>query len=72
MKTANPSKKVIGIFSAPSIEPQLEQNLTLIAKKHNVGMIFEICIEFAEFLGMTDRNQLKKRLVEKSKNQLSK
>ena len=72
MKTANPSKKVIGIFSAPSIHPQLEKNLILNAKEDNVGIIFESCVAFAKFLGKTDRIILKKILVEKSIKQLSK
>ena len=72
MKTENPSKKVIGIFSAPSIHPQLEQNLMLNAKKDNVGMIFESCVEFAKFLSTATRKELKDAIIDKSKNQLSK
>ena len=67
-----PLKKVIGIFSAPEIHPQLEQNLTLNAREDNVGMIFEPCVDFAKFLSQTDRSTLKNRLIEKSNKQLSK
>jgi hypothetical protein len=67
----NPDKKVIGIFSAPSIHHQLEQNLKLNAKKENVGMIFKPSIEFAEFLSNTDRNKLKEKLIEESESQIS-
>jgi len=69
-KRLNPHKKVIGIFSAPSIHHQLEQNLKLNAKKENVGMIFKPCIEFADFLVKTNRADLKKDLIEESKKQI--
>ena len=72
MKKENPSKTVIGIFSAPSIHSQLEQNLTLNAKKDQVGIIFEPCIEFAEFLRKSNKYTLKKILVDKSIQQLTK
>ena len=68
----NTNKKVIGIFSAPNIHPQLEQNLKLNAKKEEVGMIFQPCIEFAEFLSKTSRKELVKKLIEESENQLRK
>ena len=69
-KRQNPNKNIIGIFSAPSIHPQLEQNLTLNAKKENVGMLFKPCIEFAEFLSKCSREELKKNLIEESKKQI--
>ena len=72
MKKENSKKKVIGIFSAPSIHPQLEQNLTLNAKKENVGMIFESSIQFAEFLKNANRKSLKQLLIDKASRQLSK
>ncbi|MGC8567485.1 MAG: AlwI family type II restriction endonuclease [Caldisphaera sp.] len=69
-KRSSHGKKVIGIFSAPSIHPQLEQNLKLNARKENVGMIFEPCIEFAKFLAKTNRDTLKAKLIEESEEQL--
>jgi len=66
------NKNVIGIFSAPSIHSQLEQNLILNAKKEKVGMIFEPCELFAELLAKTNRQKLKNELVKKSLFQLSK
>lgn len=69
-KRLNANKKVIGIFSAPNIHPQLEQNLKLNAKKEDVGMVFQPCIKFAEFLSKTNRKELKERFVEESENQL--
>lgn len=69
-KRQNPTKKIIGIFSAPSINPQLEQNLTLNAKKENVGMLFEPCIEFAELLSKSSKRELKKNLIEESRKQI--
>jgi hypothetical protein len=72
IKKDNSSKTIIGIFSAPSIHSQLEQNLTLNAKKDKVGIIFEPCIAFAEFLNKSDRKSLKEILVKKSIIQLSK
>lgn len=69
-KKSRHSKKVIGIFSAPSIHPQLEQNLTLNARKEKVGMIFKSCIEFAEFLSKTNRKELKEKLIHESKTQI--
>lgn len=71
IKKENPSKKVIGIFSAPSIHHQLEKNLTLNAKKEKVGMIFLPCVEFAEFLEKADRTTLKKLMIQRSRKQLS-
>ncbi|MDG6927734.1 MAG: hypothetical protein JRN10_00800 [Nitrososphaerota archaeon] len=65
-----PTKKIIGIFSAPSIHPQLEQNLALNAKKENVGMLFEPCIKFAELLSRTSKDELKKNLIEESRKQV--
>jgi len=65
-----PHKKVVGIFSAPSIHPQLEQNLKLNALKENVGMIFKPSIEFAIFLAKTSRKELKDSLIKDSEIQL--
>jgi len=69
-KRSNYDKKVIGIFSAPSIHSQLEQNLILNAKKENVGMIFKSCIDFADFLSKTNRKGLKEKLIQESKTQI--
>jgi len=69
-KTMNPGKRIIGIFSAPSIHPQLKQNLTLNAKREKVGMIFRPCIEFAEFLSATNREELKSTFIKEFENQL--
>jgi len=69
-KKTNAGKNVIGIFSAPSIHHQLEQNLRLNAKKENVGMIFKSCIEFAEFLAKTNKRDLKEKLIEESEKQI--
>jgi len=71
-KNENKKKKTIGIFSAPSIHHQTEKNLTLNARSEKVGMIFEPCIEFAKYLSKTSRGELKKSLIDKSTNQLSK
>lgn len=71
-KRENPNKKIIGIFSAPNIHPQLEKNLTLNARQEKVGMIFIPCIEFAELLSKLNRAKLLKMLVEKSEEQLKK
>lgn len=69
-KRENLSKKVIGIFSAPSIHRQLEQNLMLNAKKDNVGMIFQPCIEFSKLLSNLNRKELKNKLIEESERQI--
>jgi len=70
-KKNNHAKKVIGIFSAPSIHPQLERNLKLNAKEEKVGMIFKPCIDFAEFLSKTTRRELKEELIQESENQIN-
>jgi len=70
-KKLNPGKRIIGIFSAPSIHQQLKQNLTLNAKKEKVGMIFRPCIQFAEFVSTTNREELKRTFIKESENQLS-
>jgi hypothetical protein len=70
-KKLNPGKKVVGIFSAPSIHHQLEQNLTLNAKKEKVGMIFKPCIEFADFLSKCKRKDLNETLLKESRTQIS-
>jgi len=69
-KNLSPGKRIIGIFSAPSIHQQLKQNLTLNAKREKVGMIFKPCIEFAEFLSTTNREELKSTLIKESENQV--
>ena len=69
-KKLHPDKKVIGIFSAPSIHPQLEQNLKLNAKEEGVGMLFKPCIEFAEFLSKTERKIILQSLVIGAENQI--
>lgn len=66
----NTSKKVIGIFSAPSIHSQLQQNLKLNAKEASVGMLFKPCMEFAEYLRLVSRGGLLKDLISEVKNQL--
>lgn len=71
-KRENPNKKIIGIFSAPNIHPQLEKNLTLNARQENVGMIFIPCIEFAELLSKANKKGLLDFLIKKSEEQLSK
>jgi len=70
-KRLNPEKKVVGIFSAPSIHSQLEQNLTLNARKEKVGMIFKPCIEFAIFLSNCKRKDLIDVLLKESKTQIN-
>jgi len=69
-KRENMNKKIIGIFCAPNIHPQLEKNLNLNAKEENVGMIFVPCIEYAEFLCRTNRKELLDFLIKRSKEQL--
>ena len=69
-KALHPGRKVVGIFSAPSIHPQLKQNLALNAKSKNVGMLFRPCTEFAEFLSAASREELKRTLLQESENQL--
>lgn len=69
-KKLNPDKRIIGIFSAPSIHPQLKQNLILNARRENVGMIFRPCIEFADFLSKITRKDLKRTLSEESQKQI--
>ncbi|MDD5155092.1 MAG: AlwI family type II restriction endonuclease [Candidatus Omnitrophica bacterium] len=69
-KRGNHNKKVIGIFSAPSIHHQLEQNLKLNARKENVGMIFKSCIEFSELLSKTNKKELLAKLVQESEAQI--
>ena len=69
-KATNPNKNVIGIFSAPSIHEQLAQNLLLNARQNNVGMLFEPCIEFANLIVSTSKEDFKKYLLEKVKKQM--
>lgn len=69
-KNENPSKKIIGIFCAPNIHPQLEKNLTLNARQEKVGMIFIPCIEFADLLSKANRKELINFLFKKSEKQL--
>ncbi|MCK4250338.1 AlwI family type II restriction endonuclease [candidate division WOR-3 bacterium] len=68
---AHPKQTVIGIFSAPSIHKQLKQNLCLNAKEENVGMICEPCITLAEFLSISNKEDLLEFLISKSEEQLS-
>jgi hypothetical protein len=70
-KMTNTDRKIIGIFSAPSIHPQVEKNLFLNAKKDNVCMIFEPCSEFANFLASTNRNELLEKLIDDCNKQMS-
>jgi len=69
-KRSNPGKTVIGIFSAPSIHPQLEKNLTLNARSEKVGMVFRPCIEFAKFLSKCKRKDIIDTLSKESKTQI--
>jgi SOS-response transcriptional repressor LexA len=62
-KRNNPTKKIIGLFTAPSIHHQLEQNLRLNARKENVGMIFKPCTDLSKLLVNIDRNKLKDMLL---------
>ena len=63
-------QKIIGLFTAPNIHPQLEQNLKLNAKKEKVGMIFKPCIEFSRMLTQINKKDFKKMLVEEAEKQL--
>jgi SOS-response transcriptional repressor LexA len=69
-KRNNPTKKIIGLFTAPSIHHQLEQNLKLNARKENVGILFKPCIDFAKLLASIDRNRLKNMLLKEVDMQL--
>ncbi len=69
-KRNNPIKKIIGLFSAPSIHHQLEQNLKLNARKENVGMIFKPCIDFSKLLVNIDRSKLRDMLLRDVEMQL--
>lgn len=69
-KRNNPTKKIIGLFTAPSIHHQLEQNLKLNARKEDVGMIFMPCIEFSKVLINIDRDGLKDMLLKEVNIQL--
>jgi hypothetical protein len=69
-KRNNPSKNIIGLFTAPSIHHQLEQNLKLNAQKEKVGMIFKPCIEFAKYLTTVNKKALKELLVEGADRQI--
>jgi hypothetical protein len=68
-KNSNPSKKTIGIFSAPSIHEQLMKNLTLNAKEENVGMIFINCIELAN-LFLKSKKEILNKFVTIAKTQM--
>lgn len=61
-KNNNPSKKTIGIFSAPSLHEQLRKNLTLNAKEEKVGMIFISCIDLAN-LFLKSRKEILKEFI---------
>jgi len=69
-KRNNPSKKVVGLFTAPSIHHQLEQNLKLNAQKEKVGMIFKPCIDFSKSLVGIDKEKIKNILLEGTVRQL--
>jgi len=69
-KRNNPSKEIIGLFTAPSIHHQLEQNLKLNAQKEEVGMIFKPCVDFAKTLIRINKEMLKKLLVEEAEKQI--
>ncbi len=71
-KNSYPKKKIIGVFSAPSIHRQLEKNLTLNARNEGVGMIFIPCIKFVEFLAKTSRSNLKNSLIKEAEKQITK
>ena len=71
IKNENPGKKIVGIFSAPSIHPQLEKNLNLNAKQENTGMLFIPCIDFANLLVSSGRDNLKNYFFEQLNKQLS-
>jgi len=70
-KKLYPQKIVIGIFTAPSIHKQLEQNLRLNAKKENVGMIFIPCENFSNILSFATRSKFKKYLIGSARKQLN-
>src|SRR3989344_1372444 len=69
-KATNSHKKVIGIFSAPSIHEQLAQNLLLNARQNHVGMLFEPSLEFAKILQKADKKSLLKYLLDNVESQL--
>ncbi|MFC1808280.1 AlwI family type II restriction endonuclease [Candidatus Omnitrophota bacterium] len=69
-KRMNPSKKVVGIFCAPSIHRQLEQNLKLNARKEKVGMLFKPSLEFSKFLCDVKRKNLLGVLLKEVEEQL--
>jgi hypothetical protein len=70
IKKTCPEKKIVGIFSAPSIHHQLAQNLMLNAQKENIAMLFKPCIEFSEFLAQTNRKELQEVLIKDEIDQL--
>lgn len=63
-------KKVIWIFSAPSIHQQVEQNLLLNAKEEKVSMIFFSCFELISILEEENKTSILNSLLEKAKDQL--
>jgi hypothetical protein len=69
-KRNNPSKNIIGLFTAPSIHHQLEQNLKLNAQKEQVGMIFKPCIDFSKILSSINKKALNELLVEGAARQV--
>jgi len=70
IKSNHVDQIVHGIFSAPSISPQLENNLRLNANEQNVGMICITCAELSHLFTNCDRNSLVEFLLERINTQL--
>lgn len=68
----NPKRKVIGIFSAPSIHDQLAKNLLLNAREGNVAMLFLPCVEFADYIQSANRKEFLDFLQSETTDQLTK
>jgi len=66
----NSNKKVIGIFSAPTIHHQLERNLSLNARQDETGMIFISCIELAKLVTEKNKRDLLNYFKSKVEEQL--
>lgn len=64
-------RKVIGVFSAPSLHNQVEQNLSLNAQKENIPMLFISCLDLANLLVTFTREELLNLFLEKGKEQFS-
>jgi len=69
-KRENSDRKIIGIFSAPSIHHQLKENLELNAKKAKVGMLFKPSIDFVEYLEKVSRVEFLEDLITEVQVQL--